>query len=135
MTFECDECDVRMSSQRSYDEHMAGKKHAYRLRINAILLEAERAFEDLGRMNRWLLQFGKPIAPSKNKARKSLKKLYVNIFELLELEDDATPEDAKEIKHKSVSKLAHYSYENDLVFPLDRAKKNGGLRAFLQKLR
>jgi hypothetical protein len=135
MPFECDDCDVRMSSQRSYDEHMAGKKHAHRLRINAILPEAERAFEDLEKMNRWLILFGKPTATSKNKAYKSLKRLYVNIFDLLELKDDATPEEVEKIKHKSVSALAHYSYVKKKVCPLSEAKEDGGLRAFLQQFR
>jgi 1,2-phenylacetyl-CoA epoxidase catalytic subunit len=121
----------------SYDEHIAGKKHAHRLKINAILPEAERAFNDLDRMNRWLVLFGKQPATSKKNARKALKRLYVNIFDLLELKDDATVDDAKKIKHKSVSALARYSYEQDKVFPLKiaaKTKKNGGLRAFLQEL-
>jgi len=65
MPFECDVCDVQMSSQRSYDEHIAGQKHEHRLKINAILPEAERAFNDLDRMNRWLVLFGKQPATSK----------------------------------------------------------------------
>lgn len=92
------------------------------------------AFEDLGRMNRWLVQFGKPIATSKNKAYKSLKTLYVNIFDLLKLKVDATSKQVEEIKHKSVFALAHYSYVKKKIFPLHRAKEEGGLRAFLQKL-
>ena len=140
--FSCKECKKFMDTQKSFDQHIAGKKHKEKMRVIKLKLKkkaleaiAEKAFEDLQLMNRWLVKFGKPAAASKTAARKVLALLHVNIYDLLDLEDDATPEEAEEILHESVAALARYSKRNKLIFPLKKAKAGGGLAEFLRELR
>jgi hypothetical protein len=122
-----------MRSQ-DYQKHVAGKRHARTLKLNSIIKEAEEAFKDLERMNRWLVLFDEPKAESMTEARKMLRKVNVNLFDLLELGVNATPEEAKKIRHKSVAALAHYSYAKKKVFPLKRVKPGEELAKFLREL-
>jgi len=140
--FSCKECKKSMDTQKSFDQHIAGKKHKEKMRVIKLKLKkkaleaiAEKAFEDLQLMNRWLVKFGKPEAASKTAARRVLALLHVNIYDLLDLKEDATPEEAHEIRHKSVPALAWYSIKNKLIFPLEKAKAHGGLAEFLRELR
>lgn len=92
---------------------------------NALILEANRAFNDLDKLNGWLQGLGMPEQKSMRKAQQALKTVFINIYDLLANRFHA--------RMNSLQELRKYSRKNKLFYPLKQAKDQG-LRAFLKHL-
>ncbi len=105
-------------------QHLQGKRHLQSLRIQRLASLAEEVLDDLAQMNRMLQKLGKPTELSKTQARAAMRKIHINIFDLIEGRLQIFP---------TVWKLRAYSIKNKLIFPLSEAKAEGNLKAFLRK--
>ncbi|KAG0639100.1 hypothetical protein HOY80DRAFT_1009730 [Tuber brumale] len=88
------------------------------------------------------------IPISKSKASKLIKKIYVNIYDFLELLEESNDSSMTEwhitgdeeyeraclLRHHSRGELAEYSRSNHKVYPLRMAKENGTFKLLLQPL-
>jgi hypothetical protein len=122
-SFLCNLCNKRFLNEANFQEHVKGKRH--QRRVGRVVKEANLAFNKLDTLNAWLVKLKKE-SPQKSctAAIKILKKIHVNIFDLVE---------ERYIVHKSVEALARYTIENNLFFPRRNAKSEG-LRCFLREL-
>lgn len=102
--------------------HLRGRRHL----AHVAALEAEAALADLARMNGWLLRFGYEVAPSKTQARLALRRIHVNLFDLLAERDGPV--------FSTVFGLRAYTLAEKVVFPKTAAKEGGALRVFLRHL-
>jgi len=91
----------------------------------AQLKEAESAFNDIGRLNKWLKGFGLEEQKSVKVAHTLLRTVYINIFDLLE--------DRFDRAKSSLAALRSYTQKRRLFYPLKLAKSEG-LRDFLRPL-
>ena len=117
----CELCGVRASSRRDLENHMKGKRHRDKLREFAA--RAEEALTDLDTLNRWLVKLGLPEAASTTTARAALRRLHINIFDLVS--------ERFEPVFPSVKELRTYTKKHGKFFPKDAAKKDGVLKLFL----
>jgi hypothetical protein len=85
----------------------------------------DKKLDDLDWMNQFLSALGRAKEPSKGKARASLKKVYINIYDMEEGKYDKL--------FKSLSELRKYSIKERLIYPLKKAK-GSNLKAFLKPL-
>ena len=101
------------------------KRAAHVARLNALVAEKDailvataEAFEsaDLEKFNEWLVGLGQPSQESITKAKDVLSKILINIFDLIEKR--------YHMVQPSVRALAVYTRKNQLVFPLEYAKKS-----------
>lgn len=86
---------------------------------------ADAAFDSLSQMNVWLVALGLSAQTTKSAARATLRKVFINIYDLLQGHFDR--------KHRSLAALRNYTRENRLFYPLRKAKSEG-LRDFLRAL-
>ena len=84
---------------------------------------ANACFDDLEKLNTWLLQFRIEPQPSKTKAVAALREVHINIYDLLA--------ERFSKRFATVRELRSYSQENDKIFPRTQAKAEG-LRCFLR---
>lgn len=146
--FRCETCNVRTRSKKDYKAHMGGKRHrennAGRVAIagpgsslNLIEQEGaasnptmirviEEALNDLEILNYWLFMLQLPPQSTKKAARASLKRVNINLYDLLEGRFDRVFGSAEE--------LGVYSRLEGKVFAKGLAKKNGYLKVFLRKI-
>jgi hypothetical protein len=89
-------------------------------------MEANSAFENLEKLNYWLAQFHVPAQPSKTKAVAELKKIHINIYDLLDGRFHNF--------FKKCGDLLRYTRKRKLFYPLESAKAMG-LKAFLRKFK
>lgn len=85
---------------------------------------ADFADEDhsLERLNGFLVKLGLPEEPSKTKARKALKRVMINIYDLV---------DNNFRVFRTLEELREYTLERRLIFPRSLAK-SAGMRDFLR---
>ena len=88
--------------------------------------KAERALQDLDKLNTWLVRLGRQAEETAAKARASLKRVNVNIYDLVN--------DRLEPVFATVAELRNYTKKNNKIFPLQSAKADGLLRLFLRPL-
>jgi hypothetical protein len=77
-------------------------------------------------MNSWLVRLGMDPTVSKTQARAALRKVHINLFDLIE-------ERMKPV-FGSVRELRAYTLREKKVFPKAAAKEGGVLKVFLRKL-
>jgi len=92
----------------------------------AMTLEAEKALASTERLNAWLVQLQKPEAATLGEARAALKRVYINIYDLLS--------GRMQPVFETLKGLRKYSSANSKIFPLAEAKSDGQLKLFLKKL-
>ena len=80
---------------------------------------------NLDELNMWLAGFGCDAAPSKRIAVKELAKINANIYDVM---------DGVYKNHKSLWKLAWYTKQNQMIFPLKEAKEDNR-KIFLKNLK
>jgi len=83
------------------------------------------ADHNLDELNMWLAGFGCDAAPSKRVAVKELAKINANIYDVM---------DGVYKNHKSLWKLAWYTKQNQMIFPLKEAKEDNR-KIFLKNLK
>ena len=87
---------------------------------------AEAALGDLPTLNAWLAGLGLPGAETVADARRELKKVLINIYDLVE--------ERYQPVFTSVRELAAYTIQEEKIFSLKRAKESGQLKLFLRGL-
>ena len=85
----------------------------------------EAGILNLTQLNTWLQGLGRQPTTSITKARNALKKVYINIYDLIDGNYDAAKPTLKE--------LQDYTKAKKLYYPLDAAKKST-VKVFLQPL-
>jgi len=102
------------------------KSEEHKRAMEKLYQQANEEFENLDRMNQWLVKLGHEAVATKQEAHTILKNDYhINIIDLLKENFHV---------HPTVEELAQYTKSNDLYFPLDQAKTEG-LHAFLRILK
>jgi hypothetical protein len=81
--------------------------------------------QDLETLNTWLRGLGRPPMDTIAKARKALKRIYINIYDLVG-ENYAA-------EKKTLNELRKYTAKNQLYYPLQAAKTTT-VKVFLQRL-
>jgi len=81
--------------------------------------KAEAALSDLDVLNGWLIAFGYQAESSKKKALQALRKVYINIFDLVSGKLDQVKKSLKELRVYSKKHARHWK-----IFPKARAKEN-----------
>jgi hypothetical protein len=94
-------------------------------RLQLVAQRAETMLNRLDMLNARLVQLGLPAETSVTKARAALKKLHINIFDLVA---------GNNRKFRSVQALRAFTIKNKMFFPLQQAKADGQLRPFLRKI-
>jgi hypothetical protein len=127
-----------MGSLHDFDSHINGRRHranmereeqnlerirARREREDHVAREGNKAFESLQMLNEYLAKLKQLPEDSLTRARAALKRVHVNIFDLVEQDDPKT--------HRSVAALAFYTRREKKIFPKERAKSQG-LQEFLK---
>lgn len=97
------------------------RRHVDALRDH-LQADAEDGFNDLERMNNWLVKFGMEPQPSKTKAVDALSVVHINIYDLVGGHLDK--------RFATLQQLRKYTTK-DLIFPREKAKAEG-LRCFLR---
>ena len=131
----CELCGVRTPSAAALRSHQHTYRHKQAIEVEKARRRAEapefatRAETSLGSldtMNNWLKRLGHDEAETVNDARRELRGIHNNIYDLVE----------KRFKpvFKTVPQLAEYSYRTGKIFPRDAAKSHKELRVFLRQL-
>lgn len=124
---ECALCGVRASSAAQLQPHLLGRRHAKaerRANAPAFAAQAGALLEDLEHMNGWLVRLGHEEAESKTAARRELRKIHINIYDLVE--------NRLEPVFETIPELRKYSVKQGKVFYREAAKEEG-LRNFLRR--
>jgi hypothetical protein len=131
----CELCGVRTPSAAALRSHVHTYRHkqaieAEKARRRAEAPEfaarAETSLGSLDTMNGWLKRLGHDEAETVSNARRELRGIHINIYDLVE----------KRFKpvFKTVPQLAEYSYRTGKIFPREEAKSHKELRVFLRQL-
>ena len=120
----CELCGVRATSRRDLEAHRRGKRH--RAKLGEFAARAEEALTNLDTLNRWLVKLALPEETSTTAARAALKRVHINIFDLVS--------ERFEPVFPSVKELRAYTTKNGKIFSKDSAKKDGVLKLFLRVL-
>ena len=127
----CPTCSIdALESEEKLNEHLASKFHASqhrKLHVGEFADRMEEALNNLEEMNSWLVKLGHEPKEDVASARHELKKIHINIYDLLEHDPPAPVFD-------TVWLLAEYSFGEEKIFPKEAAKANGALKAFLRSL-
>ncbi|KAH9261056.1 hypothetical protein BASA82_000082 [Batrachochytrium salamandrivorans] len=116
--FPCKMCNLVFDTAKLLREHHKSLEHS------DLVLKANQGFESLDQMNVWLQGLILPMAESKTQARLALKKVHINISDLVR--------GKYEMCHPTVSDLRRYTIQNGMIFPKHKAKSEG-LKVFLRK--
>lgn len=95
------------------------------LSLSPQLERANDKLNDINALNKWLQAFGMEPRESKTQALRALRRININIFDLLDGNLDRTFDD--------VASLGRYSSKQNKIFPLELAKSEG-LKAFLREI-
>lgn len=120
----CNLCNVAYATRAELREHFETEEHEAKMREFAA--RAEEALQDLEKLNTWLVRLGRQAEETAAKARASLKRVNVNIYDLVN--------DRLEPVFATVAELRNYTKKNNKIFPLQSAKADGLLRLFLRPL-
>jgi hypothetical protein len=120
----CNLCNVTCATRAELREHFETEEHAAKMQEFAA--RAEEALQDLDKLNTWLFRLGRQAEETAAKARASLKRVNVNIYDLVN--------DRLEPVFATVAELRNYTKKNNKIFPLQSAKADGLLRLFLRPL-
>ena len=130
LPFRCELCECGFRSQEELGEHEATSRwHAANYRrahVAEFAATAEAALGDLPTLNAWLAGLDLPVAETVGEARRELKKVLINIYDLVE--------ERYEPVFDSVRELAAYTFQEEKIFPLTQAKGGGQLKLFLRGL-
>jgi hypothetical protein len=92
------------------------------------------------KLNEWLARFGKERAETKTKAKRSLRAIYVNIVDLMQVFDrsggNPSLQDFKDVRQfGSLRQLRDYSKKNDKIYPKKKLKaEHRELRPLLRNM-
>jgi hypothetical protein len=109
----CELCGVRATSRRDLDNHTKGKRH--RAKLGEFAARAEEALTNLDTLNRWLVKLALPEETSTTAARAALKRVHINIFDLVS--------ERFEPVFPSVKELRTYTTKNGKIFPKNTSSK------------
>jgi hypothetical protein len=121
------DCQLRRdaaTSRRVLEAHRRGKRH--RAKLGEFAARAEEALTNLDPLHRWLVKLALPEETSTTAARAALKRVHINIFDLVS--------ERFEPVFPSVKELRAYTTKNGKIFSKDSAKKDGVLKLFLRVL-
>jgi hypothetical protein len=128
----CPTCSIdAMESEEKLREHLNSKFHATQYRkkhVGDFADKMEEALNNLEQMNSWLVKLGREPEADIAAARYELKKIHINIFDLLENDPPGPVFD-------TVWSLAEYTFGEEKIFPKEAAKADGALKPFLRTLR
>ncbi len=123
----------RMVGERISDGGVAGAEHEH----------GDAAGDndnELDMLNTWLVRFGKERAETKTKAKHSLRAIYVNIVDLMEVFNNfggnPSVQDFEVVpKFNTLRELRDYSKQNDKIYSKKRLKaEHRELRPLLRKM-
>jgi len=121
----CALCELQFSTRAELRAHYDSSLE-HEEKMAAMTLEAEKALASTERLNAWLVQLQKPEAATLGEARAALKRVYINIYDLLS--------GRMQPVFETLKGLRKYSSANSKIFPLAEAKSDGQLKLFLKKL-
>ena len=125
----CELCGVSARSAAHLQQHVNGRRHKQAVRraeVPEFASQAEASLNSLEAMNEWLKRLGHDEAESKSAARRELREIHINIYDLVE--------DRLEPIFDTVPELRRYSLKQGKIFPRKEAKQSDSeLRVFLRR--
>ncbi|KAE8449381.1 hypothetical protein EG329_008282 [Mollisiaceae sp. DMI_Dod_QoI] len=126
-----DEMTSALAQTNLGDESPPRLNHT-RLTRKTIVREFERYFGDTSKLDNWQRLCGDvgldDDLPSISKCRVALKKVWVNIYDLVDaVRNDTCPPK----RFRSQQALANYTVREEKIFPRQKAKDGGPVRALL----
>ena len=125
----CSLCGVRAHSAAQLQRHLDGQRHAKAVRraeAPEFAATAEESLNSLETMNEWLKRLGHDEAESRAAAKRVLRGIHINLYDLVE--DRLAP------VFDTVPELRKYSVKHGKIFPRDAAKEgHSELRQFLRR--
>lgn len=132
---QCDVCG-RAVLAHQWSAHVGGRRHARATEARrcaeaapSLARAVELRSQTLDGLNGWLLKLGRAPAEDAVDARRALKRMYVNIFDLEESTE-------RPLTFATEAELRRYTRATGKVFPKREAKAGGrdGLKLFLRHI-